>query len=283
MKIGLIINGSKKDALPCSLEVVSLFNNEGAEVLVKSEFKDFFYTTSFFDTDKEIIENCDVVVTIGGDGTIIDAGKYAAKEKKPLIGVNLGRIGFVAGIERNELYLLKNIVKNDYSVQKRMLLEYIIEEEGKEPSSFVALNEVTLQRDIFSSVIEFSVDLNNETIITYRADGIIFSTSTGSTAYSFSAGGPVISPDMDCILLNPLCPHALSSRQVIFSSDSVLDLKLLDKRQKKAYLTADGQNIQEITPAHNVKIKKSDLTLDLIILKEKNFYTLLNEKLKEGK
>ena len=281
MVIGLIINNGKKEAAECAAEVVRILKNDDVEFVTSVEFESAVMCDHYLDTTQAIVYSSDVVITIGGDGTIIDAGKYSAKAKKPLIGINLGRVGFVAGIERYELDLLKNILSGDYRIQKRMLIDCTVRSKDVN-GEYLVLNELTLQRDLFSSLIEIEVDLNKETIITYRADGIIFSTATGSTAYSFSAGGPVIEPDMQCILLNPLCPHALSSRQVIFSRDSILNTRLKDSRTSKCYLTVDGKNIMQIDKDFDIEIKKSGLTLDLIILKEKNFYTLLNEKLKGG-
>ena len=145
----------------------------------------------------------------------------------------------------------------------------------------MAVNEAAITRDVLKPIIDISVLLNNERIITYRADGMIFATPTGSTAYSFSSGGPVVEPDMDCILLTPLCPHALSSRQVVFREDSVLTAVVDNAERSHSYLVVDGQTSVEIEKGDRITITKADEYLELIILKEKNFYTLLNEKLKE--
>lgn len=131
-------------------------------------------------------------------------------------------------------------------------------------------------------MVDISVGIGGERIITYRADGMLFATPTGSTAYSFSAGGPVIEPDMRCILLTPVCPHALSSRQVVFGENAVLTARVQQRYDHKCYMTVDGQNYVRISSEDTVTVKRSSLELQLIILKEKNFYTLLNEKLKEN-
>lgn len=282
MIIGIIINNIKSEALICAKKVVGIFSDEGAKVIINSRFRESIEDVIYRDTPEEIIKDSDIIVTIGGDGTIIKAGKTCAKEKKPLIGINLGRVGFVAGIESYELDLLRKIMTGDYKTQKRMLIDCIVHKKDAADEKFTVLNEITLQRDVSSSVIELEVSLNKERIITYRADGIIFATATGSTAYSFSAGGPVIEPDMECIILNPICPHALSSRQVIFSSESVLDVRIAGTRTESCYLVADGKISADIGREHDIELRRSDLSLELILLKEKNFYTLLNEKLKEG-
>ncbi len=282
MIIGIIINSSKDEAVSCAKDVIRIFFEEEAQIIINSSYRDRIPDVMYRDTPDEIVRDSDAVVTIGGDGTIIRAGKICARENKPLIGVNLGRVGFVAGIEKYELELLRKIVSGDFKIQKRMLMDCTVHKENEEDQKYTVLNEVTLQRDVSSSVIDLEVDLNGEKIITYRADGIIFSTATGSTAYSFSAGGPVIEPDMECMLLNPICPHALSSRQVIFSRDSVLNVRITGTRTKSCYLVTDGKIIMELDRTRYIELKRSEQTLDLIVLKEKNFYTLLNEKLKEG-
>ena len=234
-----------------------------------------------FSTAEDVIRACDIAVTVGGDGTIIHNAKFAALYQKPLLGVNLGRIGFVANIEPDELDELKRLLSGDYHIQRRMLLE-INKTRGEDSVTYTAVNEAVIHRDSLSSMVDISVGISGERIITYRADGMLFATPTGSTAYSFSAGGPVIEPDMRCILLTPVCPHALSSRQVVFGENAVLTARVQQRYDHKCYMTVDGQNYVRISSEDTVTVKKSALELQLIILKEKNFYTLLNEKLKEN-
>ena len=196
------------------------------------------------------------------------------------MGVNLGRVGFVANLEPDELGELKKLVTGGYRIQRRSLLD-ITKRRGNESRSYTAVNEVAIHRDSLSSMVDISVDLNGEPIISCRADGMLFSTPTGSTAYSFSAGGPVIQPDMRCILLTPVCPHALSSRQVVFGHDAVLTAYVHPSSTLKCYMTVDGQDYVPISSDDRITVRRSPRELQLIILKEKNFYTLLNEKLKE--
>ncbi len=283
MKIGLIINVDKSQALICGEQIAKLMIDNGAELLLNNSVKEINVDTSkvtLFDSDEEVIKNSDIAITVGGDGTIIHNAKYAATYKKPLIGVNMGRIGFVAGLEYYEIKELKKLLKGDYKIQRRMLLNVELKR-GKKIERFLAVNEAAITRDVLKPIIDISVLLNNERIITYRADGMIFATPTGSTAYSFSSGGPVVEPDMDCILLTPLCPHALSSRQVVFREDSVLTAVVDNAERSHSYLVVDGQTSVEIEKGDRITITKADEYLELIILKEKNFYTLLNEKLKE--
>lgn len=278
MKIGLLVNQDKKRALEVADRITQILNDGGAEVISSAACP--IQNTTILDTAEDVIRACDIAVTVGGDGTIIHNAKFAALYNKPLLGVNLGRIGFVANIEPDELDELKKLFSGDYRLQPRMLLE-ITKTRGDDSLTYTAVNEAVIHRDSLSSMVDISVDIGGERIIGYRADGMLFATPTGSTAYSFSVGGPVIEPDMRCILLTPVCPHALSSRQVVFGADAVLTARVHQRSHNKCYMTVDGQNYLTISSEDTITVKRSPLELQLIILKEKNFYTLLNEKLKE--
>ena len=278
MKIGLLVNRDKRRAIDVANQIVPILSG-GAEVITDASCP--IAGTRVEDTAEEVIRICDIAITVGGDGTIIHNAKYAAMYGKPLLGVNLGRIGFVANIELDELGELKRLLTGDYHIQRRMLLE-ATKSRGDDTVTYTAVNEVAIHRDSLSSMVDISVGIGGERIINYRADGMLFATPTGSTAYSFSAGGPVIEPDMRCILLTPVCPHALSSRQVVFSEDAALTAKVHPHSHLKCYMTVDGQNYVTVSSDDTITVRRSPSELQLIILKEKNFYTLLNEKLKEN-
>lgn len=277
MKIGIIANPKKERALTVAHRIAEILR-DSAELLSYRGAP--VGDTTVLDDAEAVIRACNIAVTVGGDGTIIHHAKFAALYDKPLLGVNLGRVGFVANIEPDELQEMKKLVTGDYRIQRRMLLD-IEKSRGGESRSYTAVNEVAIHRDSLSSMVDISVDLDGERIISYRADGMLFSTPTGSTAYSFSAGGPVIEPDMRCILLTPVCPHALSSRQVVFGEDAVLTASVHPAYTLKCYMTVDGQDYVPVSSDDRITVRRSPYELQLIILKEKNFYTLLNEKLKE--
>ncbi len=270
MKIALIVNKDKEKAILIAEKISALLTESGAVIL----------------TDKphdELFRDCDAAVTVGGDGTIIHSAKHAAKYSKPMIGVNVGRLGFAAEVEPDNIADLKRILTNNYTIKKRMLLDVTVKRMNGECESFLAVNDATLARGQLSRIIDISVSLDNSPIYTYRADGILFSTPTGSTAYSLSAGGPVIYPEMNCILLTPICPHSLISRSVVFDGEATLTAKVKVNDDTPAILSIDGERNISITPNDLVIIKKSDKVLKLITLYDRNFYQLLNEKLKERK
>lgn len=278
-KIGLLINQDKNSAIEVAQKITAILSDGGAEVLTSRACP--LMNTTVLDTARDVILSCDIAVTVGGDGTIIHNAKFAALYDKPLLGVNLGRIGFVANIEPDELDELSRLLTGDYRIQRRMLLE-VTKTRSDDSVTYTAVNEAVIHRDSLSSMVDIAVEDGYERIVNYRADGMLFATPTGSTAYSFSAGGPVIEPDMRCILLTPVCPHALSSRQVVFGENAVLTARVQKHSDLKCYMTVDGQDYVPVSSEDTVTVKRSPLELQLIILKEKNFYTLLNEKLKEN-
>ena len=278
MRIALIVNTNKAHAAETAQRVVAELTPLGVELLTCTDCP--VEGTTVTDSAEDMFRACDLAITVGGDGTILHNAQYAAVYNKPLLGINLGRVGFVANLEPDETDELKKLATGDYRIQRRMLLDITVNKDGEE-RHYTAMNEAVLHRDSLSNIVNISVALDGEQIISYRADGMMFSTPTGSTAYSFSAGGPVIEPEMRCILLTPVCPQALSSRQVVFGEDSVLSAQVHPESDLKCYLTVDGQNYIPVSSDDAITVRKSPIELQLIILKEKNFYTLLNEKLKE--
>lgn len=283
MNIAIVVNLSKDNAIKYAEEIVKLFLFNGANVLMNMENEPYFkaFKIEYYNTYDELFEKCDVAITVGGDGTIIHAAKYAATADKALIGVNVGRLGFAADVEPEDIHKLKNVLDGKYCTQKRMLLDVSIEDENGNAKEFLAVNDAIIARGELSRIIDLEVYHNNHKMSDYRADGLLFSTPTGSTAYSLSAGGPIVEPEMECILMTPVCPHSLFSRSVLFNNKSVISVKANNIEYSKTVLTIDGQESVELQENQRVVIKQSSLYLKLLTLNEKNFYTRLNEKLRE--
>ena len=282
MKTAVVVNLSKEEAISCANEISLLMLSNNSEVYMLSECASFYkgVKISFTDTIEELFKVCDIAITVGGDGTIIHAAKYAAHFDKPLIGVNVGRLGFAADIEIDGISELTRILNGDYSVEERILFDVEVIKNGVS-KNYLAVNDAVIARGQLSKIIDLQVTLDNEEIAKYRADGLLFSTPTGSTAYSLSAGGPIIAPQLDCILMTPVCPHSLFSRSVIFDGNSVLTVSVKIPSECCCVLTIDGEKNVDILADDIVKIKKSDLKLKFVSINKRNFYRKLNEKLKE--
>lgn len=282
MKTAVVVNLSKEEAISCAGEISLLMLSNNAEVFMLSECMPYYkgVKISFVNSIDELFNVCDMAITVGGDGTIIHAAKYAARFDKPLIGVNVGRLGFAADIEIDGIGELTRIIDGDYSVENRILFDVEVVKGGSSKRC-LAVNDAVIARGQLSKIIDLQVALDGEEIAKYRADGLLFSTPTGSTAYSLSAGGPIVAPQLDCILMTPVCPHSLFSRSVLFEGNSVLSVSVKIPSECCCVLTIDGEKNIDINAEDTVIIRKSDLKLKFVSIYKRNFYRKLNEKLKE--
>ena len=213
----------------------------------------------------------DLVFVIGGDGTILKASRFYSKTQTPIFGINLGHLGFLSQVSQDELDSgIKKILDNDYLVEQRMMLEF---------GDYVALNDFVIKGADSSRASKFSLEINSKFVCEYFADGIIISTPTGSTAYNMASGGPVLSPDVDAIVIVPICPHTFSARPIVVSSNDVI--KILQPPSGTKYIvSADGQEVFNVQ--HDIVVKKSDYQASLVMLNDGDFYSVLRNKLHWG-
>ena len=224
---------------------------------------------------------CDCAIAIGGDGTTLNIAKKAAFLNKSALGINAGRLGFMSGIERDELCLLTKLINKEYIIDERTMLKATIKKDGEVLSSHHCLNDIVVSRGNFARLIDVTITCDGRSVSNMRSDGVIISTPTGSTAYSMAAGGPVVSPEADCIIETPICPHSLMDRSIIFSADKELIVTANNDQNNSPIMTVDGQEAVNLTPGCQIHIKKSDITTKLIKLKPENFYEILNKKIIE--
>lgn len=233
----------------------------------------------FFDTN-ELIENCDIVIVVGGDGTTLNVAKAASLHNKLTLGINAGRLGFMSGLERDELSLLNRLVSGEYEVEKRMMINArLMSENGTQ--NFICLNDAVITRGDLARLIDVTVKSDGRVITKNRADGMIIATPTGSTAYSMAAGGPVVSPDNSCFVVTPICPHSLVNRSIVFSSDKELEITVENDKNNTSYLSIDGEKSVTVTKNSKIIISKSEYVAKLIKIKPDSFYEILNKKLLE--
>ena len=272
MKIAIIINSSKENAMPIAKESVKVLLNAGAEVLLTEEFKNQFQNVNVF-KDEQLYELADIIVVIGGDGTIIHSAKKAAEYSKPILGINAGRVGYLAGLEGNELGKLKNLLSGDYSIKSRMLLSVQIGEK-----EYLSLNDAVISKGPVSRMIDITVKHNGE-CISYRADGLIAATPVGSTAYCLSAGGPIVDPDLDSIILTPICPQSLYARPILIAPNEVISISAIPPEGTGAYITIDGEQTCPILDGQMVNVKRAEkLRVSFIELQKGVFLNALADK-----
>lgn len=242
MKFALVVNLSKERAIKYAKKISLFLLDKNAEIAMIEECSQYFkgIHIHYSKNITELFEYCDMAITVGGDGTIIHAAKYAAKADKQLIGVNVGRLGFAADVEPHEYEQLERLITGDYATEERILLDVeVIKEDGSK--HYLAVNDAVVARGQLSKTIDLHLTLDGDEISKYRADGLLFSTPTGSTAYSLSAGGPILAPKMECILMTPVCPHSLFSRSVLFSGESELSVHVKIPEECCCVLTIDGE------------------------------------------
>lgn len=281
-RIALIPNLTKNGAYEEALKAIRLLKSFGGKILMTADLSEKYSDNdiAFFESHEVLIQKCDAVVTIGGDGTIIHAAKHAANFEKPLLGINMGRLGFVAELEPNELPMLERLFSGDYNVEKRQMLKVTLKSKSGS-KSFFALNDAVISRGSMTKIIDLDVWLKKSYICHYCADGLIVATPTGSSAYALSAGGPVIEPSMSCILMTPICSHSLFSRPVLFNPSSEILVNAASREDTDLTLTIDGETTIPITADDTVVITTAEIYAELIVLKDKTFYRVLSDKFTE--
>ena len=281
IRISVIPNLEKENSIHYTIKVIKKLQELGAVVLLQCQYKGFLNIDNieFIENFAHLILSGDIVLTIGGDGTIIHAAKHAALADKPILGINLGRLGFVAELEKDELDMLEGLFDKPLKIEKRSMIEATLNRSNGDVQKFYALNDVVVSRQPLSGIIDINVILNQQEICKYRADGVILATPTGSTAYSLSAGGPLIDPVMKAITLTPICPHAAFSRPVVFSDQSILCVYVGQRKDDVAVLTIDGENVEYLKKEDFINIRVSREEVALIILKNQNFYHVFSDKI----
>lgn len=270
---------TRVNAPQVTLEVCSNLSALGVSFVLSNKYSQALSTVSpeHFVPENELVASCDAVIAVGGDGSLIHAAKKAALCAKPVLGVNAGRLAYMAGLESTELDLLRELINGNYSIDRRMMLKASLLKNGDEVFSAYCINDAVVARGSRMELLETSLSCNGTHFMTYNSDGIIVATPTGSTAYSFSAGGPVIEPTVESILVTPVCNHALLSRSVIFGEDSVLGVSVSGGCE--AYLSCDGGEGTPVPDGALISIEKAPIYADFIRIKSDTFMDTLGKKL----
>lgn len=282
MKLSVFPNLNNNGVYDLTIKVVKYLNELSSTVYMSDEYKNEFCNLNIiFDKESNILEKSDVVIAIGGDGTTLNVAKKASFYNKPALGINAGRLGFLTGLEQDELHLMKKLINGEYEIDKRLMLKAKIIRNDEIISTYHCLNDVVISRGNCARLIDVKIFCDGRTVSSSRSDGVIISTPTGSTAYSMAAGGPVVSPDAKCIIETPICPHSLVDRSIIFSTDKELIIDASNDKNNRPIITIDGQEAVELSPNCRVCVSLSDLETKLIKLKPENFYEILSKKMIE--
>ena len=257
-------------------------------IIVEQQFHDFLIdhvtftqNVDLFETPKELHEKADILLSVGGDGTLLNTITLVRDSNIPILGINTGRLGFISSISTDQIEVaITHLLKGDYTIQGRSLLQLETNNNLFGDTNF-ALNEVTVLKKDTSSMIRIHAFLDDEFLNSYWADGLIISTATGSTGYSLSCGGPIMVPGTDNFIISPIAPHNLNVRPVVISDKNVIKLKVED-RDELALVALDSRS-RAISPSLELTIKKADFKINLIKLRDQSFISTIREKLMWGK
>lgn len=288
MKIGLVGNLAKKELPRIVQRLLTEIHPDGraeflvAEPLAKVVRRSGRQVTADHArvvSERKLLARAEMIIALGGDGTILRTARLVGSRSIPILGVNLGKLGFLAEVSVDELESCMNdVLEGRYSVNERMMLQA---RAGRSQSEFHALNDVVIDKYGTSRVMNIETYVNNEYLATYSADGIIISTPTGSTAYSLANGGPIVAPESKAITINPICPHTLTARPFIVPDDSVVTVRISQAAQK-VHLVADGQSEKLFRPPVTVTMKKAPFTARLVKRLNTSYYDVLRKKLQWG-
>lgn len=284
IKFTVIPNIKKDTDLSVTKNVVSYLTNNGALVTLPLDFQCFSFSDVLFKDNTSLFVDSDFCITIGGDGTILKIADVLSQKGIPVIGINLGRLGFMTEIEPNEIDVINDIFEGNFDLDNRMMINVSVIRENNEICSYVALNDIVVSNGSIAKMSELELYCDDTFVSLFHSDGLIVSTPTGSTAYSLSAGGAIIDPSINCLLFTPVCPHSFcNSRPIIFSHKSVLKIKNINQNDDNTYLTIDGKLNVKIDAFDVVKVQASKKTLKLIKIKSNKFYDRVYQKLSERK
>ena len=279
LRIGIFPNMAKKEIENILEKMINFLQTQNVEVFLPEKVRVIGKFNKFIVDNNFLYSNIDIALTLGGDGTLLSTGRKFASKGVPLCGINLGRVGFLAEIETDEIIdKLTKIINNNYFIEKRLMLEGVVYRNGEKIFSAEAINDIVVTKSGLSRMIKLKLLIDDILTAEYQADGIIFATSTGSTAYSLSAGGPIINPSLKVMLITPICPHSVNARPLIIDENEGIKLKV-SARHNDIGLTVDGQIVYPLLPGDLITIKKSLLTADFIRFTDKNYYKTIKKKL----
>lgn len=268
MNILIIYNVMSESAESVAHKASELLSRDGVGVSIQQFCKS---------REPKIPENTDIIIVIGGDGTILKVAKSATRSDCPILGINAGHLGYLASVNPENLDIITRVLSNDYCVEERCMIKAEKFTDSRCVDSCDCLNDAVISKDMMSNVIDIRLTIGNDTML-YRADGIIAATPTGSTAYSLSAGGPVVDPQMNCVVLTPVCPHTLVARSLVVNGNTPIKISVSGAKETKINLMCDGRKGFSLSENDTVSISISENTAKFIKLNDVSVYKVLSEK-----
>jgi len=286
-RIGIIAKQNKPEAVTITSRLIEWLGSKGIEVFTEEGVEAAIRRTQnrpFLSGMKkeEIPSHAEMIIVLGGDGTLLSVARLIGDHDVPILGVNLGGLGFLTEITLDELYrVLERVIEGDFVTDERVILKAGVVRRGERLAEFVVLNDAVINKGALARIIDIETTINGEYLTTFKSDGLILSTPTGSTAYNLSAGGPIVYPSLHCIIITPICPHTLTNRPIMVPDD-VEVRAILKSKQQEVLLTLDGQQGFILEYGDVVEVKKAEGKILLIKSPYRHYFEVLREKLKWG-
>ena len=281
MIIGIIAKNNIEEPFEITKKLSNWLKERGVEVYVEKELGKKIRHPNSIDR-REIPKLVDVILVFGGDGTFLGVAREACKYGTPILGINLGGLGFLTEVTVEELYpMMERIIDGDYEVEDRQMLITSIRRGKKNIGTYEVLNDVVINKGALARIIDLAIYIEDSHVTTYKADGIILATPTGSTAYSLSAGGPIVHPGIPVTIITPICPHTLTNRPLVVSSKMKVEIKVTTQ-EPDTYLTLDGQIGLRLKTGDLIEVKRTDTSVKLIKSPFRDFFSILKTKLMWG-
>jgi len=295
-RIGIIAKKNKPEAVNIARSLVEWFQTQKMEVYVEEEMGNLLFTSgsslrvdpplsdSYINSVErsEIPNHVEMIIVLGGDGTLLSVARLVRDYEVPILGVNLGGLGFLTEITLEELYrVLERVIQGDFITDERVVLNAAVIRRGERMAEFTVLNDAVINKGALARIIDLETTINGEYLTTFKSDGLIISTPTGSTAYNLSAGGPIVYPSLHSIIITPICPHTLTNRPIMVPDDVEIRV-ILKAKQQEVILTLDGQQGFYLEFEDVVEVRKAESRILLIKSPYRHYFEVLREKLKWG-
>lgn len=286
-RIGVITKQNKPEAVAIAGRLMEWLREKGTEVYIEEEIEkvlDLKRAPPFLNVLKkeEIPSRVEMIIVLGGDGTLLSVARLVGSQGVPILGVNLGGLGFLTEITLEELNrVLERVIQGDFMTDERVVLHAAVIRRQERMAEFTVLNDAVINKGALARIIDLETTINGEYLTTFKSDGLILSTPTGSTAYNLSAGGPIVYPSLHCIIITPICPHTLTNRPIMIPDD-VEVRAVLKSKQQEVILTLDGQQGFVLEYEDVVEVKKAQGKIFLIKSPYRHYFEVLREKLKWG-
>ena len=284
-KIALISNFNIKDKADAAFAVADRIAPYCSEIVIPEAYKEKIFRAlkhrpQFVYEDPETLyAGIEMAIVIGGDGSMLEAARRACLADVPILGINMGRVGYMTELEMDEIELIDKVFAGEYTIDERAMLNVeLFAGKGNKKRRSYALNEAVIANGSTARIVDLALSDNEVQVYELHADGLVIATPTGSTAYSLSAGGPIIDPKLSCFCVTPICPHSLSTRPLVFPDTSRLEVKNICVREKVLHLTLDGRVTYDVYYGDTVVITKSTLTTKLVRVKDSGFYSKIRNK-----